>query len=367
MPKEWFVEMTWRCSSAHVNKGEDTVCTLCGEPKKDVDADEMPADSSYENRVTEQKKIAHAREGAMWKCRFCGSAERRGDGNCAQCGVDQVTGEKKDSMPPAVASRLRVQASAYEGRSALHRTRFWFLMGSAALGFILCAWLLFRTKELHGNVTALGWDRTIHLERYSLHHEDGWTVPTGGQNIVNDGTRFHYTRFHVDTGRTRTVTDKDICGTKNCRKGPPHDCVTPKPSCTKQKNGFARCTQGDPVCRYDTFCDAKTCEAEIYTDIPVFDTFYEWDAWRWAPTTDLKASGSTLQVSWPVSPPAELLGPGEQIREAGRDETYTVSLTGRKGDTWTYHPANESEFLKFPMQSRHLMDVNAFGSVTVKD
>lgn len=366
MPRDFFVELTWRCVNNHQNKGDDTVCSTCGAPKQDVDADEMPAEVSEADAVQDPKKLSHAQAGPGWKCRYCGAVERREDGNCVRCGVDQARGEKRDETPTtaSLASSHKVKFSARP------QPLFPILIAVGITGFIVCMWLLFRTKELHGTVTALAWQRTIHVDRYTLRSHEGFNEDgaeqTGALHVrVIDTHRYHYTR-HVAVG-SHLVTDSDICGTRNCRKGPPHDCYTPKRECTKLKNGYAKCTQPDEVCRYNTLCDPKTCSVTDYRDIPVYDTFYTWDQWEWRPEREAIASGTNLQVNWPDVTPQRPFNPGEQERERGREETFEVSLTGRKGDTWTYHPASEGDFQRFSLGGRHLMKVNAAGSVVVEN
>ena len=56
MPREYEIELTWPCGTCKkINKGRDKICFSCGAPKKDVDSDIDPTDTSYENRVTDQK------------------------------------------------------------------------------------------------------------------------------------------------------------------------------------------------------------------------------------------------------------------------------------------------------------------------
>ena len=237
----------------------------------------------------------------------------------------------------------------------------WAVVVLILLPFSLGCYFLFKPLDLHGTVTALSWQRTIHIDRYALRHDSGFDLPTGAQNVTNDGQRFHRTNFHVLVGHHR-VTDADLCGTKNCRKVN-RQCSTPLPSCTKQSNGFKKCTQPDPVCTYDTLCDPMSCNVNDYADLPVYDTFYEWDIWQWAHERDATLSGTTSDVSWPrISPPTELQ-PGEQEREAGRDESYTVTFTGRKGDSWSYTPKNGDEYQTYRMGSRHRIRV-MLGSVS---
>jgi hypothetical protein len=365
MSRQFFVELKWECENKHLNEGHLKVCEVCGKPKTDVDGD---IDDGGLTPVADESFVEQAAAGVDWKCRFCGSAERRDSGECVQCGVSQDQGEtpraRSFSSEAPTRPEGRKTMSSYAPPPILETRRrskglpWWAIAIPIVLALIIGGYFLFKPLDLHGTVTALAWQRTIHIDRYSLRHDSGFTVPSGALNLVNDGQRQNGWNYHVLVGHHR-VTDASLCGTKNCRTDR-SSCTTPKPVCTKLNNGFKSCTQADPVC--STICDPKTCSVNDYADLPIYADFYEWDFWGWGHNRDAMANGTTSDVRWPDTTPPPLQD-GEQERESGREESYTVTFTGRKGDSWPYTPKSYSEFETYQLGSRHRIRV-MLGSVS---
>jgi len=365
MPREFYVELTWKCANAHSNEGHLKVCHVCGAPKTDVEGD---IDDGSLTPVVDPKLAKQAAAGEDWSCQYCGAAERRDDGECVRCGVSQQQGEKRPVTKSSFTAEAPTKPEGWKQRSIppLQYTKrrrslpFWLIAAPVIVAIVIGLFFLLKPLDLHGKVTALAWQRTIHIDRYSLQHDSGFTLPSGALNVANDGQRQNGWNYHVLIGHHR-VTDAALCGTKNCRTQT-YGCVTPQPVCVKQNNGFKKCTQGDPVCQTSTTCDPKTCDVSDYADLPIYATFYEWDFWGWSHNRDALANGTTADVRWPDTTPPPLQD-GEQERESGREESYTVTFTGRKGDSWSYTPKGYSEFETYQLGSRHKIRV-VLGSVS---
>ncbi len=166
--REWEIEMLWRCSVCErENKGRDKVCENCTAPKKESDPFYMPGSTEYESRVTDERQIRNAKAGADWSCRFCDSAQRKNDGTCARCGVDQTTGRAPsspaiqapaiDSIPPAYQASIPAPARTMDDPSPL-RSFPWrrtAIIASVVLGVALLFYFLFRTKDVQATVSGL--------------------------------------------------------------------------------------------------------------------------------------------------------------------------------------------------------------------
>lgn len=242
-----------------------------------------------------------------------------------------------------------------------------------ALVFATGLYFLLRTKEVDVTVESVSWDRVVHVDRYTTVHHDGWSPDGDAFNIQEEGRRIHH-YDHVRVGsHTEHYTERVACG-QDCRtvKG---SCYTTSRTCTSNKNGSATCTGGDRVCSPDTTsCTTRYCNqdrtrtVDDYVEQPAYRMWYSWDRWEWVPNRDVHETGSTLEnVSWPSEDKIHLgknIGPGENERERGRDESFSVVMRDSE-DSYTYHPKTESEFGRFSVGSPHHLKVGLATGVEV--
>jgi hypothetical protein len=290
---EYQIEMLWRCpAEGHVNKGRHKECQKCGRPKTEEDGFFMPDDDSPAAAVTDQEQLRHAKAGADWKCKFCGSMRRKLDGTCEQCGADQDMSTKGksisgtgaevkaqlagDPFPPTggYGKPGRVTPVPKSAPKEEERPRFqvptpperrnWgpFLL---LLGFLsMCVGgygIFIRQRDVVGVVSAVTWRHTIHVDRWKVFHREGFTPEAGSFNVQNLGKRYHHSDHVLDHYDTEHYSERVRCGEdctpeiaptcvdvpRTCVTVPPTCTTTPR-NCTSNKNGYASCTGGDRVC-----------------------------------------------------------------------------------------------------------------------
>ena len=79
----------------------------------------MPSDASQASAVQDEAVLRVAEGGANWRCRYCGSDQRRADGACARCGAAHAEGRDLGAAPaPGPSPPPAPVAGASEGVSA---------------------------------------------------------------------------------------------------------------------------------------------------------------------------------------------------------------------------------------------------------
>ncbi len=416
MPK-YSIELLWTC---HVcgrvgNRGLRRHCGGCGHPKDDKDEEFFPDDISIKSALHGQDE-RRAEAGPDYHCKYCRSLQSALNAFCDECGADQKsaaesweatdktatldvsTGERHESTgdrvkvvpaaretdvspqptestagpvasapPPSISfsGSYRQAAGRVRRPGAARPRRFWpVVLGLAAALFVgFGIWWLVHPRYERARVAALSWERGIDIERYRLFPPEGWTPPfVGAVDVVDEGSRFHHTDHVLVGSHPKMVTDAAKCGEKCTTVN--GKCTKTRVVCTKNKNGTADCNGGDRVCAPDSKrCDPKTCEITVkdYDDVPVFQEFYAWSEWDWWFSRTVRRSGAQDTPSWPtedeLAAPAPL-GPGESERQGSRTERYEVRFQGAT-DSYTFHPATDTEFARYTIGSRWTLQRNA--------
>lgn len=377
--REWQIEMLWRCSTCPTkceNLGRDKVCKNCGAPKKESDEFYMPGDTRYESRVTDTEQLDDAHAGPDWSCRYCGSAQRRNDGECARCGVPQAEGTRTSTVEqdPFRTPATRDDYSDIDNpppATAMPPPPRMYREGPLggvvaviiAIALITGLYFLFRTRDVYATVSGVQWAYTIPIERYQVVSDDGFDPPGDAFDVTRTGSRIHhYDRVH-DGSHQEPYSVLEACG-QDCRP-------TPKicsQSCTSNKNGYATCREscsgGGQSCSTRYCSRTRYRTVEDYHNEPVYRPYYGWHAWRWRPHRNAVTSGRDFNMRWPDTTPPSPLAMGEQEREGARRAAYDVTFR-KQDETWTYHPNGEVDFRRFEPGHTFHLKVAAIGSVEV--
>lgn len=277
----------------------------------------MPGDTRYEARVTDAEQLEDAHAGPDWSCRYCGSAQRRNDGECAQCGVPQEQGTVKPASP-VVTNPIDVKSDEDSCSTNLPLrpgppirvpSSVWVVAVVCSLAVLM--YFLLRTKEVDATVTAVHWSHRVDVEKYQVVKDDGFSPPGDAFDTVQNGTRWHHDDRVPNGTHTERYTVKVACG-QTCRPIPKL-CST---RCDSNKNGYGTCketcTGGGESCS-TKYCDeTRTKNVQDYRSEPVYRPYYSWKAWRWRHNRTLNAAGDTLVTSWPDESPVVPLLPGSK-------------------------------------------------------
>jgi ribosomal protein L40E len=346
-----YVELEWECPSCHTrNPGAAKTCVQCGAAHPE---DVAYTQAAQDKILTEEAKIAAAKAGADIYCGYCGAPNVATAKICRQCGADLTEGKARESgqvlgamrqeeaapvncpscgaSNPASAFKcsqcgaaLRLQAPQPEpiaqpaGRSKLLP----FLIAGAVLLLILIIVLVARGSRRTaaiGEVSNVNWRRVIAVEALVPITLEAWKdeIPSGVQ---------------VGSCRQEVYKVQD-----NPAPGAHEVCGTPY--VVDKGSGYGE-VQRD--CRYEIYADR--CQ-------------YQSQGWR--AIAPIALQGSDLNPAWPSANLAQ------NQRSAGRSETYAITFNV-DGKTYSYQPANETEFVQFSPGSEWRLKVNSFGSVTVE-
>lgn len=388
------IEMLWKCAQCghSPNRGLARHCIHCGFPKNDKCEEFFPDDISPSNAIRgDQLRLALA--GADWKCKFCGSLQSRASAFCSECGCNMETGEKpwqakvKTVVQDVHTGSKREDVSDEDVRvwkpsresepepdpepyrpkpkSAGRQAEFtfhpyvrsdppplptyhlpWAKIGIAAgtvvvLGLLL--WLVFRTKVVEADVTAVTWEYRVHIDRYQVWRREGWHTDNGAFDVHNEGQRIHHYDKVVSGSHQESYQESYSCG---------ETCTTTPRFCTSNRNGSATCSGGDRSCSPKTCSRTAYKTVTDYKDEPRYQAWYSWSVWDWGFNRTVTRSGADMEPGWPA--PEQLIAPlreGERERQR-REEVYRVIWLASDAKTYTLEPKTRADFMQFP-RGRH--------------
>ncbi len=346
-----YVELEWGCPRCQTrNPGPNKFCNGCGGPQPEDVVFEQPL---QEKLLTDAGKIAQAKAGPDVHCSYCSGRNPASAKFCGSCGADLAGARARDkgrvvgahrsapvpdvtcpacgSLNPASARQCQ-QCSAplpgAAGKAAATASppprpmkRGLVLAGGAVLGLCLLAGLVFmlfsrRTQDRLAQVQSVNWERSIEVEGLAPVEREDWADQIPSDAEV--GACRLVVRETVDEPQPGAV---EVCGT---------------PYTLDTGSGYGEVVQD---CEYEVYDD--------YCDYTVLD---------WAVIDTAVLTGTDLRPAWP-SPNLS----GDQ-RLGTQHEDYGVTLIA--GDeTYTFSPADATEFLRFSPGSEWVLAVNTFGVV----
>ncbi len=375
--------MFWKCSTCRtINGGLSKVCGErvikngkvtkgsgegCGKPQ-DREGWFMPDDISVNANLTDDEDIAKATCGVDWYCGYCGSTQRRSNGECASCGGDKEAskedrnGKLSDHTfdPPSDDTFERVALPRYESipprmppKKVLpfaipKKNVLPFVIGGTVLvlliGFIV--WL-FMPRYADAKVQSVMWTGTVQVERFTRVPDSGWFSPSDAEDIHVEGLRVHH-YDHVLIGSHReSYSERVSCG-QDCRS------VSIPRSCRSNKNGSASCSGGGTRQECSTrYCnETRYRTVNDYRDEPRYQMWYSWYVWRWRHNRDIQSNGTNLQPYEPTGVQIALnsgcIG-RQQERRSRAEFKYQCTFLDEDGKTQTYSPSTEQEFKQCTM------------------
>ncbi len=381
------IEMFWRCSSCkHRNLGRHQTCQSCGNAKDGSEQYEMPENPEAAATVTDEALLRMATAGPNWRCAWCDSDQRAYDGKCKSCGASLPAGK---ALPPPAPPPP-------PGSTALGCLIMLIVGGVVSVCSVgvvrnvreaeeaASLRTVYELQSVSLRVEAVSWEHTVMVERYQSLAQEGFAEqrPAGAFDVRAMGKRHHHHEKVQDGYETVYFTEKvrDGYDTEKytARESCGEDCTTTprrcRQKCTSNNNGFATCKEecsgGDRRCstRYCTV--KKTRQVPRYVNVkrsrrePRYRQesrtaeWYSWKVWDWRLDRRVKAEGiATGELRWPTEGEVALgrkLGAGEKERKSTQAR-YSVFFAGDRGQTVTYEPRTESEFLRFPLGTTHTL------------
>ncbi|MER2598953.1 MAG: zinc finger protein [Caldilineales bacterium] len=352
-----YVDLEWTCPQCSTrNLGTSKKCTACGAAQPAEVQFQVGAASA--TLLSDAEKIRQAQSGADVHCPYCGTRNPAGSPRCKLCGGDleggqarqagQTVGALSDASTqpvtckacgtanPATATQCRScgaplpgAASARPQPTAPTRGRLspLVILLLAALLLIGCV-LLFSifsrggdtgrsaTQQVTGSVGTTAWKRVVLVQALMPVQRQDWQANIPGNVQLNDCEDRLYRTYDEPVANS-----VEVCGT---------------PYVQDTGTGLGEVVQD---CQYQVF--APYCH-------------YTTTAWQNA--TPLVLEGSGLLAQWPQS------SLGTQQREAGREESYTITFQTETGSV-RYSTSSAQEFEQFSPGSRWLLEVDSRGRI----
>jgi rubrerythrin/ribosomal protein L40E len=293
MPKQGVFEMLWDCEHCDTRDllgKTNRYCPSCGAPQDPKrrrfpePGEEVAANTEYDGADAVCPACSTANGAKAKHCRHCGSP-MDGSAKVARL-ADQVNGRSEaEAPPPAVAAPAK-------------KARWPWVVGAAALMLCgVCGVATLWTKPSKATVSGHAWRRVIDVERFGPESASDWcdSLPAGAYDVSRSRKQ----------RSTNKVPDGETCQTRNVDRGD------------------------------GTFERKQECTPK-YREEPVFDDHCRYTVDRWKKARELEASGGLREP--PAWPAVSGLRGGSAVgseRAGSRRETYTVSLKGPKGESWT--------------------------------
>lgn len=342
-----YVELEWRCPSCGTrNPGSVKKCRQCGTAlTEEIQFEQAP----QEEIITDEARIAQAKAGPDIQCAYCGTANPATAKTCKQCGADlaegkarqagQVLGAFRDQPAPALkcpacgkenpptalkcaaCGAALVQPTPQAAPAPAKSRGGVGILIAILLGICVLAGIFFalstRTNETIGQVSDVNWRRAIAIEALTPVTRQAWRDEIPANAPIGQCTRkVHHTEPNPVPGA------REVCGT---------------PYTVDQGSGFGKVVQ--------------QCVYEVYAD------WCEYQALEWRVINTVVAQGADANPTWPEV----RLADGQ--RAGGREETYQVRFLAND-KTYTFAPADATDFGRFQPGTRWKLKINTFGVVT---
>jgi len=351
------IEMLWKCDVCHtINGGLSKTCNGCG---KALENEEwfMPDDISVNANLTKPEDIDKALRGEDWHCPSCKSSQRRGDGECANCGNKETNTIKlliPDQLPKKITytSRYELDEPDYYNSPFYKKPIVWIISSIICITSLVIFLLWPRTVE--SIVIGSNWTSTVTVERNKIIRDEGWDVPGDAISFNNDGNRIHhYDKVQVGTHQV-PYSQSYVCG---------ETCTISPRRCTKNNNGTASCSGGTKSCR-DKYCTRTAYRTDpVYENIPRYRNWYSWRVRRWRFDRTVTSTGSDFAPKLPENINLNSnMTDGDQERSSV-EWKYIVIFKNKKEEKerFNYQPNSESAFSSFHIGDTHTLKVSSVG------
>ena len=399
--REWVVEHSWTCGScSHVNLARLDKCEQCGQAKTTEDLEQVPADMSYENRVTDTSRFDSGLPD--WICSYCPSGTRNpaSVSKCQECGSSKEEkegeyGEKEiDTPSPVVVDSITVNNNQPHFQklvptsSNLHYSpivpnnteegpaRFWYLLLLVVVIAVIaygCVWY-YSWHPMTATVAETTWTYHVELLERQVNSGRSWRdqEPVYSYNEVCHSEIRSYHNCNPYSCRPHQQGFRCNCQTiTHCR--PTRSCRT---ACSNSRNGSSQCRE---VCSTSTSCSSSTscntCYRTVYDTCyqrcPDYDQMCTYNYPTWTPRLVSTLVGHDHTLIRPnLSAPNNLVcgtSPENHFLHTGASQcttdtiTYHATLNAGNLGRFEYAPSSLSEYNRFLVGSTWSAEYNHAG------
>lgn len=315
------------------NLGPETTCGNCGASRpKDV-VFYLPTDAQV---VEEEQQLAEARAGADWSCSYCATQNKATATMCSNCGNDRAEAEDKDLNTfeyslddvPMAGARGFDRPGQAPPPSPPKRNKLWsrLLLIAGVIGAIVLLYGINRSIEVP--IVDMSWERQIGLEEYKEVQEEDWSTPAGATNVESFRAVHHYDQV-LERYETRTRTVQKQVGTRQVACGQ-----------RDLGNGYFETKYCDePI--YENV--QETYEEPIYRQVPIYQTKYRYNVFKWTDAQPMVASAHDNKPHWPTLD-SRIAADPDRFREGERSEVYQITIEQPNGKTKSYEVGSTATF-----------------------
>lgn len=222
------------------------------------------------------------------------------------------------------------------------KTILFSTLGVLTLGFLI--WFLFIDDvEKFGHIDDKTWNRTLLIEDYKKRDKSGWEdeLPSDADVYSRSEEIHHYDKVysHTET-KTKTVEkSREV-----------EDGVT--------DNGDGTFTQNYKTEYYDV---EEEYSEDIYDDVPVYETWCNYNVWRWEYKNSLKTDGSVKKNDNPV-PYWHNFTEKKDERVSNKKQKYIILILTNDNKSYT-DSYKQSQWEKYKLNQDVKIIVNRVGYV----
>ena len=320
-------------------RGDVVSCPSCGRARGDVKfymkghtEDQIRGENERGDlEYVDEEKAKYISRNPDWYCSFCESLNSDNAEYCSSCGATRADSEanyfdrlKKKQEQEAAEAAARPQATAPQRKKGKSPLLILAVIALAVIGLIV--WMNKSKTSGDLSVSALRWDRVIHVEEYVS--GSGWTLPYGAdltdqrlETRMETETRYR----SEEVQRTRRVIERYVTkyGTRDLGNG-----------------YYEEYSWEEPVYGTETYWE--TVQVPYTVQVPRQRTKYYYNIWQINYNLDLHSSGTTHDTSWPE---VDLPEGRREAESNSREGLYRFSVTDPKTGKTEYYSLAESDWM----------------------
>lgn len=395
-----------QCGHADIT-GNIKICPTCGNPKDASEpAQPPPADRPFLTAAQMTERGVDRDHGGNETCPYCQSEVAPKTQVCPQCQGNIANVGKTNRICPSCQREtnelvcpgcgvetdpkaIKINRQTYDFEPSRPETSYQdkseptsisskiipILIGAGVIGLILLcifgAVMYFSPKINTGTVSASNWSCEVPLiqDQYNFHGD--WSLPDKADFIKSYEKFHHNNQVYVRTDNVckmkREVVGQEpenytekVCETESVYVDTTVTCYSDD-TCEETKNykDVTTCKDEPKVRMVDKYGDVERCEdKKIYKDVPVNQTWYEYNIWEWVSISPVSSQGDDNSISCPVVKETDTL------RTNGNPK-ITCSTTFKIGDNqYPYSPDCTNQFPQYTLETR--WQVTIFGPIITK-
>ena len=336
----------WDCDACGYkgNLGPLTACEKCGSSRPANVKFYLTDDAEI---VTDKTDIEKAKMGADWVCSFCTGHNKVYDTICVNCGNDR---DKTDG-DHSLQTRNIYNSENKTTTTAVKPVKKTNLKGGCAkiivsvLGLLIISFIVLELLKKEVSVTIIGhlYETNIAYEQYKLVEESDWSLPTNATLLKKSREIHHYNKVS-DGYETKTRTVQVKVGERQVKTG-----------VKDLGNGYY-----EDIYESESIYEDKTetYQEEKFKEVPVYETKYTYEIYRWVAQMPLTSAGSGINITY--HPNFNLIVSDSNFKITKTQITHFIQIKDAENEI-TKHEVSEPFWTKYSDGTSIKAERSAFG------